>query len=57
MRPTKYRYPEWVRVTLCLTPAVCAVALCTAAICGVPVSFPLAASIASLNAYVVRKVT
>ena len=56
MRPSKYRYPQWVRVTCCLTPAACVIALCAAAICGVPINFPLAASVASLNVYVVRKI-
>jgi hypothetical protein len=56
MRRPKHRYPQWLRVTVCLVPAACVIALCAAAIYGTPINFPLAASVGSLNAYIVRKI-
>ena len=53
---SRFRYPQWLRITCCLMAVGCAPALVIAAICGAPITLPVAASIAGLSAYVVRKI-
>lgn len=58
MRPSKSRrrYPLWVRVTCCLIPLACVLALCIAAIFGAPITWSVAACVTGLCGYVIKTV-
>jgi hypothetical protein len=53
---SRFRYPLWVRITCCLVPVVCVLALCIAAIFGAAINWPVAASITGLCVYVVKTI-
>jgi len=49
-------YPHWVGITCCLVPLVCLLMVSMAAAFGLPVSWPVAASISVLCQYVIKAI-